>query len=104
VHKLKVYSTQGQAKAPSITNDIARKMPSLENVSYLTFLETFIQLCLKLALEKNDPNFNSKTQNLQYTDDDNRSYRNVCNMSLMSFSLAVIFIIKPEISSKFSVN
>ena len=29
---------------------------------------------------------------LQYTDDDNRSYRNVCNMSFVSFSLAVIFI------------
>jgi len=32
--------------------------------------------------------------NLQCTDDDNRSYRNICNMSLISFSLAVIFIIK----------
>jgi len=29
----------------------------------------------------------------QCTDDDNRSYRNVCNMSFVSFSLAVIFII-----------
>ena len=27
------------------------------------------------------------------TDDDNRSYRNVCNLSFVSFSLAVIFII-----------
>ena len=27
--------------------------------------------------------------NLQCTDDDNRSYRNVCNMSFVSFSLAV---------------
>ena len=27
------------------------------------------------------------------TDDDNRSYRNVCNMSFLSFALAVIFII-----------
>jgi len=26
---------------------------------------------------------------LQCTDDDNRSYRNVCSMSLISFSLAV---------------
>jgi len=33
---------------------------------------------------------------LQCTDDDNRSYRNVCNMSLISFSLAVIFIISEE--------
>ena len=32
--------------------------------------------------------------NLQCTDDDNRSYRNVCNMSLISFSLAVIFIVR----------
>ena len=28
------------------------------------------------------------------TDDDNRSYWNVCNMSFLSFALAVIFIIK----------
>ena len=33
-------------------------------------------------------------RNLQCTDDDNRSYRNVCNMSFVSFSLAVIFIIR----------
>ena len=33
------------------------------------------------------------TVNLQCTDDDNRSYRNVCNMSFVSFSLAAIFII-----------
>jgi len=26
--------------------------------------------------------------------DDNRSYRNVCNMSCVSFSLAMIFIIQ----------
>jgi len=32
--------------------------------------------------------------NLQCTDDDNRSYRNVCNMSFVSFLLAVIFIIR----------
>ena len=32
--------------------------------------------------------------NLQCTDDDTRSYRNVCNMSLISFSLAVMFIIR----------
>jgi len=34
--------------------------------------------------------------NLQCTDDDNRSYRNVCNMSFVSFSLAVIFIVKQK--------
>jgi len=28
------------------------------------------------------------------TDDDNRSYRNVCNMSFVSFALAVTFIIR----------
>jgi len=28
------------------------------------------------------------------TDDDNRSYRNVCNMSFVSFALAVIFIVR----------
>jgi len=27
------------------------------------------------------------------TDDDNRSYRNVCNMSFVSFALAVIFTV-----------
>jgi len=40
--------------------------------------------------EYHDPLFN-----LQCTDDDNRSYWNICNMSLISFSLAVIFIIRP---------
>jgi len=33
---------------------------------------------------------------LQCTDDDNRSCRNVCNMSFVSFSLGVIFIIKSK--------
>jgi len=45
----------------------------------------------------NDRKFSSFSQllparKLQCTDDDNRSYRNVCNMSFVSFSLAVIFI------------
>jgi len=31
---------------------------------------------------------------LQCTDDDKRCYRSVCNMSLISFSLTVIFIIR----------
>jgi len=31
---------------------------------------------------------------MQCTDDDNRSCRNVCNMSFVLFSLAVIFIIR----------
>jgi len=37
------------------------------------------------------------------TDDDNRSYRNVCNMSFVSFALAVIFIIRLFITSAFRV-
>jgi len=40
---------------------------------------------------------------LQCTDDDNRSYRNVCNMSFVSFSLAVIFIIRLFSTSAFRV-
>jgi len=35
--------------------------------------------------------------NLQCTDDKSRSYQNVCNMSLESFSLAVIFIISSNV-------
>ena len=38
--------------------------------------------------------------NLQSTDDDNRSYRNVCSMSFVSFSLAVIFIIMSRFNSE----
>ena len=38
--------------------------------------------------------YNLSPRNLQCTDDDNRSYRNVFNMSFVSFSLAVIFIIE----------
>jgi len=41
---------------------------------------------------------------LQCTDDDNRSYRNVCNMSFVSFSLAVIFIIVAEFYCNYSVG
>ena len=40
---------------------------------------------------------------LQCTDDDNRSYRSVCNMSFVSFSLAVIFIIRLFSTSAFRV-
>jgi len=40
---------------------------------------------------------------LQCTDDDNRSYRNVCNMSLILFSLAVIFILRLLSNSAFRV-
>ena len=40
---------------------------------------------------------------LQCTDHDNRSYRNVCNMSFVAFSLAVIFIIRLFSTSAFSV-
>jgi len=39
----------------------------------------------------------------QCTDDDNRSYRNVCNMSLITFSLAAIFIIRLFSTSAFRV-
>ena len=38
---------------------------------------------------------------LQCTDDDNRSYRNVCNMSFVSFSLAVIFIVAHWIAFRY---
>ena len=41
--------------------------------------------------------------NLQCTDDDNRSYWNVCNMSFVSFSLAVIFILRLFSTSAFRV-
>ena len=41
--------------------------------------------------------------NLQCTDDDNRSYRNVCNMPFVSFSLAVIFVISLFSTSAFRV-
>ena len=37
------------------------------------------------------------------TDDDNRSYRNVCNMSFVSFSLAVVFITRLFSTSAFRV-
>jgi len=40
---------------------------------------------------------------LQCAGDDNRSHRNVCNMSLISFSLAVIFIIIMLLYSKYGV-
>jgi len=40
-------------------------------------------------------------QNLQCTDDGNKSYRNICNMSLISFSLVVIFIIRLLSTSAF---
>jgi len=44
----------------------------------------------------------SKTTAVQLlcTDDDNRSYRNVCNMSFVSFSLAVIFITRSDVTCK----
>ena len=38
------------------------------------------------------------------TDDDNRSYRNVCNTSFVSFALAVIFIIRLFSTSAFRVS
>jgi len=41
---------------------------------------------------------------LQCPDDDNRNYRNVCSMSLLSFSLAVIFIIRLCSTSAFRVT
>jgi len=41
--------------------------------------------------------------NLQCSDDDNRSYRNVCKMSFISFPLAVIFIIRLFSTSAFRV-
>jgi len=41
--------------------------------------------------------------NLLCTDGDNRSYRNACNMSFVSFSLAVIFIVKLFSTSAFRV-
>ena len=37
---------------------------------------------------------------LQWTDDDNRSYRSVCNMSFVSLSFVVIFIIKSSLMLK----
>ena len=37
------------------------------------------------------------------TDDDNRSYRNVCSMPFLSFALAVIFIIRLFSTSAFRV-
>ena len=40
---------------------------------------------------------------LQCTDDDNRSYRNVCYMSFVSIALAVIFIIRLFSTSVFRV-
>ena len=40
---------------------------------------------------------------MQCTDDDNRSYRNVCNLSFVSFSLAVFFIIRLFSTSAFRV-
>ena len=39
-------------------------------------------------------NLHANFKDLQCTDDDNRSYGNVCNMSLISFWLGVIFIMK----------
>ena len=38
------------------------------------------------------------------TDDDNRSYRNVCSMPFLSFALAVIFIIRLFSTSAFRVT
>jgi len=38
------------------------------------------------------------------TDDDKRSYRNVCNMSFVSFSLAVIFIMRLFSTSAFRAH
>ena len=45
----------------------------------------------------------SNDANLQSTVDVNRSYQNICNMSLVSFSLAVIFIIRLFITFAFGV-
>ena len=39
-------------------------------------------------------------RNLRCIDDDNRSYRNICNMSFIAFSLAVISIIKISLPCK----
>jgi len=38
------------------------------------------------------------------TEDDNSSYRNVCKMAVVSFALAVIFIIRLFITSVFRVT
>jgi len=64
----------------------ARKFPN--NVASTFFNNsTFI---MKITANENDIN-------------DNRSYRSVCNMSLISFSLAVIFIIRLFSTSAFRV-
>jgi len=36
------------------------------------------------------------------TEDDNNSYRNVCKMSVVSFALAVIFIISPNFAATYA--
>jgi len=60
---------------------------------------------MKITANENDINDIARSLqfNLQCTGDDNRSYRNVCNMSLISFSLAVIFIIRLFSTSAFRV-
>jgi len=51
-------------------------------------------LFLIILNDQSEPAARSLQFYLQCTDDENRSYRNVCNMSFVSYSLAVIFIIR----------
>jgi len=63
-------------------------------VAYDRTLDEVKRMYPLVAPERALLDFESAAINLQCTDDDNRSYRNVCNMSFVSFSLAVIFIIR----------
>jgi len=56
-------------------------------------LAFFIHYSAFLLNDQWEPAAWSLQFNLQCTDDDNRTYRNVCNMSFVSFSLALIFTI-----------
>ena len=63
-------------------------------IAYDRTLDEVKRIYPLVAPERALLDFESAAINLQCTDDDNRSYRNVCNMSFVSFSLAVIFIIR----------
>ena len=50
------------------------------------------------------PKFDQAGENFQIcTEDDNSCYRNVCKMSVVSFALAVVFIIRLFSTSAFRV-
>ena len=87
-------------RASCLTHDITRHHHRCVSswVMWLRMLRVTTETALRVFhfLHRFSPEWPIRTLqfNLQCTDNDNKSYRNVCNLSFVLFSLAVIFIIR----------